>query len=137
MSLDNLTPSEFSKWYLLGQAVRRMMGKGEQWETVFEGTVETSKIADIGFGFDYGSYLIIDHIGTTVRLTVDGVSRIYTVTSNGTMAYAGNLYLVDKNATDDDFGLVIVEYAKALGVPGALYTRTAGTHTVKIERMMN
>lgn len=39
MSLDNLTPSEFSKWYLLGQSVRRMMGKGEATMYSYNGVV--------------------------------------------------------------------------------------------------
>lgn len=30
MSLDNLTPAEFTKWFQLGQSVRRMMGKGAE-----------------------------------------------------------------------------------------------------------
>lgn len=39
MSLDNLTPAEFAKWFQLGQSVRRMMGKGDATMYSYNGVV--------------------------------------------------------------------------------------------------
>ena len=130
------------KYYLLGQAVRMslMAGMREQWETLFEGTVETVESTR----FAYASFEMPSDVSFnsstkyTIRATVDGETVV-----REDMLFSqivGNSYLASEEGNVDTGGNFLFKFGTVLGVydgTGRLYTREAGTHNVKIERMVS
>lgn len=123
------------KWFRLGKLLRRnlMAVKGEQWEVLYEGTVETTGTEEsTGYATSSRVHIIDNHIGEQVRLTINGESRVYTVTDLGNEnAAAGNVFLAG-GGVDDGFGLCVIDYSGLLIT--SIWTRTPGTYHVKIER---
>lgn len=134
----------------------RQFPQGEQWKTLWEG--EITPLAQNSDGFyvivdyaqDYGKAIELLPIGTQIRLTLDGESRVYSlggetketpslgVTTVTERRWCGNVYLDDTTATDDGFGM----YIKTANVSisddstnpeSSVKFRTDGTHTIKIE----
>lgn len=153
--LPSLTPDEATKWYLVGQAVRKLLVgvQREQWETLFEGTVETeyepgapnafrsrAKYENIGFPFNDGD---------SVRLIVNGVSTILPVTFEpyGIAKYTarfGNAYLAETDSDGDadtgyDYYVIWYPESSFAGVTNSevwFHSRNPGTYTIKIERLV-
>lgn len=115
----------------------------EQWEVLFEGTVKTIEpltgFSSAGIVFDSGAFLF--SVWDRIRITVDGVSAVYTASEStipllGSVYYAGNYYLSDsKNFVDDGYNFLVRSYADFDGIYNSYFkSRTPGTYTVKIER---
>lgn len=100
----------------------------DNWEVLFDGEVTTA--ADASFPFPVAKLgkdeMVKPSNGETVRLTIDGKSAVYTVE----IIMCGNQYLFNGDA-DDGFDLCVYTPASY----NAFITRTAGTHTIKVERL--
>lgn len=149
----NIDQTAMLTGWLMGRKVATMMVKptAEVWKTVWEGEVTTTAgnnkniYTDWRYTDDptYGDLSSIP-VGTTMRLTIDEDTRIYALTGNDDTGllvnhprYCGNEYLYDKKVSDDGFGLYLMY--SLLNNPDnaretAIYTRTPGTHFIKIER---
>ena len=101
----------------------------DNWEVLFEGEVTTA--ADASFQFPVAKLgkdeMVKPSNGESVRLTIDGKTAVYTVET----IVSGNKYLFGTGNADDGFDLCVYTPASY----NALITRTAGTHTVKVERL--
>ena len=100
----------------------------DNWEVLFDGEVTTA--ADASFQFPVAKLgkgeMVKPSSGDTVRLTIDGKTAVYTVE----LIMCGNKYLFGDYA-DDGFDLCL--YTPAVNT--VFITRTAGTHTIKVERL--
>lgn len=124
--------SDVGVGYITGSRLR-ILRDGE-WQTVYAGRQEgTVRYANSWFaegvsltGAGFGVALV----DATVRLTLDGESRLYPFVSTARY-YAGNLYLVSPNyGADDGFGLCV---CSGTGDTLTFYFRDPGAHQVKVE----
>lgn len=145
-----MTENEFKLYLALGLLSPGVWGgKGEQWETLFEGSVtmktdtkhngEDTFVATIvaeGIVCD----LVINEKSNNMRLTIDGVVHtpvvgkrelLSNLTGTATVLSFGNLFLgtsllYSEEDTGENYGGTI---ANSIG----LYTQYGGTHQVKVE----
>ena len=147
----SLSPDQKLAAYFLGRRIAGQRRKQEQtWLLLYDGEVTTVYSENAGTpgdnlidtptatitSFADGS---VWASGDTVRVTFDGVQNVHTVWSEGTlMPTVGNPYIVeDMSKTElDDGG----DYACRRGLTNkkniVINTRTAGTHNIKIERLV-
>ena len=112
-----------------------------QWQTLFEGDVE---ITNNNGGENYYNPTLsvsgMPAVGSTeqVRLTIGGETRVYTPVADNLIgtdfAWAGNGSLPTGRHADDGFGMYVEWKDDSTTV--IVWTRTQGTHTIKIERMV-
>lgn len=128
-------------------------GGREQWETVYEKTLSATNNDPLTSDALYNGYKQTESNvvskklfvgGDRVRVTINGMSAIYTADGGSSVAHIGNKWLgaenTDTTLSDDggDF------YVKHQSLPMFGYTtyhltffaRTPGTYSVKIERLV-
>lgn len=134
MSEVNTTPLGA---FLLGQQLRRNLAAvREQWETLFEGEVQSEENSNGGYSASLTISCVYELDGQKVKLTLNGDSRIYTVILNNNLYYAGNMFLASSDNPDDGFGVVVVS-SKILNTNRTnFYFRESGSHSVKIESVV-
>lgn len=135
--------------WLAGRLTAGQRGESAPWEVLFEqeltytaGPVGNPPRYDPEESFWFEGTNRMFSQGDTIRLTVDGVSRVYTVkTDKYGDAYFGNRYLsfdeIDgEGDTGDDFCFTLCEEELSGGPMFQLVTfsREPGTYQVKIER---
>lgn len=136
------------KWLIVGKLLRRNLMAGavnnNEWETVFEGTVET---AFAGYEGAYGSFDMPSNVYFsydklyTFKVTVDGetvIAENVKFTHGFGNAFLSNMLENDLTVYEDNGGNFYFHITSLFGYyydsEGCLYTREAGTHTVKLER---
>ena len=111
-----------------------------------EGTVETA-FSEAGIAIHGASCFFLNGLnsalfnqGETIRLTVNGVSKIFTAEIFTTGAYVGNAWLMtdsDLVSTDNGYDFAVSATAIVTLFSGSFYSREAGTYNIKIERMVS
>lgn len=115
--------------YILGISGKPYPLGGRQWETLFDGEVTTTESG--AYPGLYSASLGVRNTNLakhTYRVTIDNVA--YTETSYGSLS-VGNMYLLypeNYEDTGQDFVLN--------GITIYFYTRTPGTYTLKLERLV-
>ena len=144
--------ADFIKGFEIGKAYRKNLlreakGAVEQRETVAEGTLTTEVDGFLNgcSAFWFGKEYVFDLLsaGMKVRLTVNGVSDIFTVTENDnvyfTTRWFGNIWLeagiANETVVDSGYDYLITTTGNGLN-SCYLYSRTPGTYNVKIERLV-
>lgn len=111
----------------------RWRGEQEQWEVLFEGTVETVEISN-GYATNESPLGLSFAVGETIRLTVNGASATFVAVEQNGIARdpcIGNQHLNGNAIITEDTGYdfcLTIKY---------LYTRSPGTYAVKVERVVN
>lgn len=139
-----------TKGWLVGRAIasQRKKQENEQWETLLEATLTTEENTTVngavkmaGFGSYGGSQF---YVGDTIRLTVDGVSTVFTAVGDGTSndggrASVGNGWLSTGGTTskeDTGYDYRFSNYTGSIKVFW-FYSREVGTYAVKVERLQS
>ena len=131
---------DFWRFTAMGQFIKTVLwGQAQEiWETLFEGTVTVPEGSTATLAS--GSIGLTD--GATIRLTVNGVSAVftvqtYTISSYGSQTYVGNLYLWGNVGDDTGFDYLVMETSMFGTVMGAeFYSRNSGSYSVKVERLV-
>lgn len=136
---------EWVGWLIAGLCSRPLpVGATAMWETLFEGEITTSQVDYIigsksGIPVGYAP-LFVD--GEEIRLTVNGLSAIYTVLDKSayvTGGEIGNQYLSAGPGTtiiDDGGDYFVSSYPYGVLDTTNFFTRYPGTYMVKIERAL-
>jgi len=150
MANISLNWTEFLKGVEVGRRLKyeRMKQSQQQWELLYEGQLTTSEKLDVENGyrinipFDINTP-ILSEAGEGIRLTINGVSKIYTTTvkvSLGTEVSIGNkwlTYLDNSVGVEDDGDDFYLDTLRLIGYDSRLYTRYPGTYNVKIEKAVS
>lgn len=130
--------------FLFGLLMPGDLRAREEWETLFEGDVTFTAYPASDPYSAWNNTAVGKNVlsgvadGESVRLTIDGQSKVYPVNSQ----YAGNQYLSNGvSDVDDGFGLYVAcggrESSAILPPYTYLYAYNIGTYTVKIERAVS
>lgn len=141
----NIDKTAMLNGWLMGRKVKGLMKPQEapaHWETLKDSettTVFKSDYPKAAAQSSIGTMALLDDVGATYKITIDGVVHIGQPTKlSNAMIYIGNPYLVD-NETHEDTGedFCVRTWATTGGIGlDWLYTRTPGTYKLKIEKQI-